>query len=52
MFGLSYNNTEGDNKGSVDSYKKHFLPRLKIENDNIEINRRNFSDQPINDLIK
>ena len=52
LFGLSYNNTEGDNKGSVDSYKKHFLPRFKIENDNIEINRRNFSNQPINDLIK
>ena len=26
----SYNNTAGDNQVSVDSYKKHFLPRVKI----------------------
>ena len=34
------------------SYRKHFLPRVKIENYNIEIDGRNFYDQPINDLIK
>ena len=31
---------------------ENFLPRLKIENYNIEIDGRNFYDQPINDLIK
>ena len=40
------------NQVSVDSYKKHFLPRVKIEKDNIEIDGRNFYDQPINDSIK
>ena len=37
---------------SIDSFKKYFLPRVKIENYNIEIDGRNFYDQPINDLIK
>ena len=32
--------------------KKYFLPRVKIENYNIEIDGTNFSDQPINDSIK
>ena len=32
--------------------KKYFLPRVKIENYNIEIDGRNFYDQPINDSIK
>ena len=49
----SYNNTTDDNSQvSIDSYKKYFLPRVKIENYNIEIDGRNFYDQPINDLIK
>ena len=52
MFVLAYNNKEGDNQVSVDSYKKYFLPRAKIENYNIEIDGRNFYDQPSNDLIK
>ena len=52
MFVLVYNNKEGDNKVSVDSFKKYFLPRFKIENYNIEIDGRNFYDQPINDSIK
>ena len=42
MFVLAYNNKEGDNKVSVDSYKKYFLPRVKIENYNIEIDGKNF----------
>ena len=49
---LAYNNKEGDNKVSVDSYKKHFLPRVKIENYNIEIDGRSFYDRAINDSIK
>ena len=34
------------------SYRSYFLPRLKIKNYNIEIDGRNFYDQPINDLLK
>ena len=49
---LAYNNTAGNNQVSVDSYEKYFLPRVKIDNYNIEIGRRNFHDQPINDSIK
>ena len=32
--------------------KKYFLSRVKIENYNIEIDGKNFYDQPINDSIK
>ena len=42
MFVLAYNNKEGDDKVSVDSFKKYFLPRFKIENFNIEIDGRIF----------
>ena len=42
MFVLVYDNKDGDNKFSVDSFKKYFLPRVKIENYNIEIDGRNF----------
>ena len=44
---LAYNNTAGNDQVSVDSYKKYFLPRAEIENYNIEIDGRNFYDQPI-----
>ena len=48
MFVLAYNNTDGDaNRVDADSFKKDFLPRVKIVNYNIEINGRNFYDQPI-----
>ena len=52
LFVLAYNNTTGNNQVCVDSYKKYFLPRVKIDNCNIEIDGRNFYDQPINDSIK
>ena len=52
LFVLAYNNTAGNDQVSVDSYKKYFLPRVKIDNYNIEIDGRNFYDQPINDSIK
>ena len=52
LFVLAYNNTVGDNQVSVDSYKIYFLPRVKIENCNIQIDGRNFYDQQINDSIK
>ena len=52
LFVLAYDNKAGDDQVSVNYFKKYFLPRVKIENCNIEINGRNFYDQPINDLIK
>ena len=52
LFVLVFNNTTGNDQVSVDSYKKYFLPRVKIENYNIEIDGSNFYDQPINDSIK
>ena len=52
LFVLAYDNTAGNNQVSVDSFKKYFLPRVKIENYNIEIDERNLYDQPINDSIK
>ena len=52
MFVLVYDNTAGNDQVSIDSFKKYFLPRVKIENYNIEIDGRNFYDQPINDSIK
>ena len=41
LFVLAYNNTAGNNQVSLDSYKKYFLPRVKIDNYNIEIDGRN-----------
>ena len=50
LFVLPY--ASGDNITNENSYKKYFLPRIKITNYNIEIDGRNFYDQPINDSIK
>ena len=52
LFVLAYNNTEGNNQVSIGSFRKYFLPRVKIKNYNIEIDGRNFCYQSINDLIK
>ena len=52
LFVLACNNKEGNNQVSIDSYKKYFLPRVKTQNYNIEIDGRNFYDQSISDLIK
>ena len=52
LFVLAYNNTAGDDQVSVDSFKKYFLPRVKIKNYNFEIDARNFYDQPINESVK
>ena len=52
LFLLVYNNKEGDIKISVDSYKKYFLPKVKIENYNIEIDGRKFYHQAMNDSIE
>ena len=51
LFVLAYDNT-GDTPVTADSHRKYFLPRTKIENYSIEIDGRNFYDQPTNDLIK
>ena len=51
LFILAYDNTDG-NLVKANSHKKYFLLRIKIENYNIEIDGRNFYDQPVNDLIK
>ena len=52
LFVVAYNSTEGNNKISIGSFKKYFIPRIKIDNYNIEIDGRNFYYQPINDSIK
>ena len=51
LFVLAYRN-RGDNIVTADSHRRYFLPRIKIKNYDIEIDGRNFHDQPINDLIK
>ena len=50
---LAYNKTGGDAYlADADSFKKYFLPRVKIQNNGIEIDGRNFYDQSINESIK
>ena len=41
-----------DANSTANSHRKYFLPRAEIKNYNIEIDGRNFYDQPINDSIK
>ena len=50
LFALAY--ASGNNVTNENSYRKYFLPRLKITNYNIESDGRNIYDQSINDLIK
>ena len=52
LFVLAYRDQGGANRVTADFHRRHFLPRVKIENYNIEIDGRNFYDQPINDSIK
>ena len=51
LFVLAYNNDDS-NRVTVDFYQRYFLPIVKIENYDIEIDGRSFYDQPTNDLIK
>ena len=44
LFVLAYENANGV---TPNSHKRYFLPRIKIRNYNIEIDGRNFYDQPI-----
>ena len=48
LFILAYDNTD-NNPVTANSHRRYFLPRMKIENYNIEIDGRNFYDQSIND---
>ena len=50
MFAPPY--ADGNNITDENSYRKYFLPRLRIKIYNIGIDGRNFCDQAINDLIK
>ena len=52
LFVLAYNNTADDNQVSINSFKNYFLPRVKTENSNIEIDGKNVYDEPINDSFK
>ena len=52
LFVLAFDNTAGDNRVAVNSHRRYFPPKVKIENCKIEIDERNFYDQSINDLIK
>ena len=51
LFVLAYDNRD-TNLVTANTYRRYFLPRIKIENYNVETHGRNFYDQPINDLIK
>ena len=50
LFVLAYG--KENNNATENSHRKYFLPRIKIQNYNIEIDGRNFYDQSINDSIK
>ena len=52
LFVLAYNTEDDDDRVSINSFEKYFLPGVKIENYNVEIDGRNFYDQPINDSIR
>ena len=52
LFVLAYDNNAGDDLVTTNTHRRYFLPRIKIKNYNIEIDGRNFYDQPINDSIK
>ena len=52
LFVLPYRDRGAANRVIAESHRRYFLPRVKIENCNIEIDARNAFDQLINDLIK
>ena len=52
LFALAYRDRGGVNRVTVNSHRRYFLLRVKLENYNIEIDGRNSYDQPIDDLIK
>ena len=52
LFFVAYRDRGGANRVTANSNKRYFFPRVKMENFNIEIDGRNFYNQPINDFIK
>ena len=52
LFVLACRDRGGANRVTAGSHRRYFLPRVKIENYNIEIDGRNFYDHPINDSMK
>ena len=52
LFVLADRHQGGASRVPADSHRRYFLPIVKIENYNIEIDGRNFYDQAINDSIK
>ena len=52
LFILAYDNTASDNQVFIDSFKKHFLLRVKREDYNIKVDGRIFYDQSISDSVK
>ena len=42
MFVLAYKDCGGANRVTADSHRRYFLPKVKIENYNIEIDRKFF----------
>ena len=49
---LAYDNIAGDDQVSINSFKKYFLPSVKIGNNNIEVDGKKIYDQPIDNSIK
>ena len=52
FFVLADDNTAKNDQVSINSVKKHFRPRVEMENYNIEIDERIFHYQWINDSVK
>ena len=53
LFVLAFDNTDDGAKNvKRNSHTKYYLPRVNITNYNVLIDRRNFHDQPINDMRK
>ena len=49
---FAYQRGDDDNHANKKAFNKYFLPEIKIEKYNVEIDGRNFYDQAINDSIK
>ena len=49
---IAYRDRGDNNRVTSDSHRRYFLPRIKTESFNIEIDEKHFHDQPINDLLK
>ena len=52
LFVLAFNDVAGNDRVERNSYRKSFLPRVKINNYSVVTDARNFYDQPIEDEIK